>query len=81
MTKNTNANLRHKRNNSLDNVIDKKTKCIEYMESRIKNYFDQKNTKIEIKSNANFLSHNNLAKINNGFKAKPDYKYILFHIH
>ncbi len=32
---------------SIEASIDKKTNCIEYLESRVKNYFDQNNTKKE----------------------------------
>ncbi len=41
--------LSEKRNNSFNKLVDDKTKCIEIMESRVKNYFDQKNTKKELK--------------------------------
>jgi hypothetical protein len=44
-------NSKHSRQSSLDSNIDKKTKCIEYMESHIKNYFDQVNSKNEAKDN------------------------------
>jgi hypothetical protein len=55
---------KHTRNASVDNVVDKKTKCIEKMESNVKNYFDQTNTKNELKDLTNSIN-SNFDKINN----------------
>jgi hypothetical protein len=54
---------------SVDKTVDKKTKGIECMESHIKNYFDQINTKNELKDLAD---SNNLSfdKINNTIISK-----------
>jgi hypothetical protein len=48
----------------IDATTDRKNKCIEYIESHIKNYFDQSNTKNELKEIAESIN-SNLEKINN----------------
>lgn len=48
----------------IDATTNRKNKCIEYIESHIKNYFDQSNTKNELKEIAESIN-SNLEKINN----------------
>lgn len=61
--RNTN-NPKHNRQTSVDLVVEKKNKCIENMESHIKNYFDQPNTKNELKELTESIN-SNFDKINN----------------